>query len=385
HPAGDVMKVSTFNAAANNAQPITFGLCNNPLRTSVSPANTHWTATINSGGLLGGSSGGPLLDQNGRVVGQLHGGVIGCAPTQSHSGRFDVSWDGGGTAQTQLSAWLSNDPNVMQVDPLDIPQIAGPELVCTSNTYSVAGAPAGSSVTWTSGDVSKLTINSSTGLASRVNNSDGSVTLTASILSPGTCNPGTITKTIWVGSPYAGLGLDGSTLCCDYWRYVEPGVHTLTVFRYGKTSTGANTNVNIKRTRRMGGTTYTPTYYNSTANIVDHTWAIVHYGETYYFEITTSNTCGTWQGYATVTTDQNSPPIVSAYPNPANSELTVKLKDDGQLRNVVLFDSNQQIVYSADTREKSIIIQTKNFRDDTYILRVTGLDESRTEHVVIKH
>jgi lysyl endopeptidase len=57
-----------------------------------------------------GSSGSPLFDQQGRVVGQLHGGPSSCGATfddvSDYYGRLSVSWAGGGTSATRLSNWL---------------------------------------------------------------------------------------------------------------------------------------------------------------------------------------------------------------------------------------------------------------------------------------
>lgn len=54
-----------------------------------------------------GSSGSPLFNQDGRVVGQLHGGYAACGNELSDwYGRFSKSWTGGGTYQSRLSDWL---------------------------------------------------------------------------------------------------------------------------------------------------------------------------------------------------------------------------------------------------------------------------------------
>jgi subtilisin-like proprotein convertase family protein len=67
------------------------------------------------------SSGSPLMDQNHRVVGQLHGGAASCtSDTDDEYGKIDVSWIGGGTPATRLSDWL--DPlatGAMFVDGID--------------------------------------------------------------------------------------------------------------------------------------------------------------------------------------------------------------------------------------------------------------------------
>ncbi|MDX1571734.1 MAG: PKD domain-containing protein, partial [Xanthomonadales bacterium] len=58
----------------------------------------------------GGSSGGGLFDQNGRVVGQLAGGFSFTCPGAEEGfdafGKFSESWNGGGAPATRLSDWL---------------------------------------------------------------------------------------------------------------------------------------------------------------------------------------------------------------------------------------------------------------------------------------
>jgi subtilisin-like proprotein convertase family protein len=66
----------------------------------------------------GGSSGSPLFDRLGRVVGQLHGGSAACNNDLYDSyGWFTSSWEGGGTPQTRLKDWL--DPDNLGITSLD--------------------------------------------------------------------------------------------------------------------------------------------------------------------------------------------------------------------------------------------------------------------------
>lgn len=87
-----------------------------------SPLGTHWRV-INweHGSTEGGSSGSPLFDQHGRIVGQLDGGDAACGNRASDwYGRLGVSWIGGRTLSSSLSGWL--DPigtNVQTLDGLD--------------------------------------------------------------------------------------------------------------------------------------------------------------------------------------------------------------------------------------------------------------------------
>lgn len=79
------------------------------LRNEVPGAGTHVRVTRwNVGTTEPGSSGSPLFDANGRVIGQLHGGGASCSRMNDSDwyGRFSVSWEGGGTANTRLKDWL---------------------------------------------------------------------------------------------------------------------------------------------------------------------------------------------------------------------------------------------------------------------------------------
>lgn len=69
----------------------------------------------------GGSSGSPLYSPQGRVIGQLHGGLASCSTTgANHSdyyGRIFTSWTGGGSSASRLSDWL--DPVGTQAEFID--------------------------------------------------------------------------------------------------------------------------------------------------------------------------------------------------------------------------------------------------------------------------
>jgi len=102
HPSGDIMKVCREN---------------DPLTKRVIDFNGNSTAEMwnvadwDLGVTEQGSSGSPLFDANGRIIGQLAAGLAACAGTNDNNdfdvyGRFDVSWDFGTTDDTRLSNWL---------------------------------------------------------------------------------------------------------------------------------------------------------------------------------------------------------------------------------------------------------------------------------------
>ena len=103
HPSGDIKKI-----AVDNQSPTVSGY-------GGGGGTTHWQTVWNVGTTEGGSSGSPLFNSNGQIIGQLHGGSASCSNLlgPDYYGRFSVSWTGGGTNSTRLSNWL--DPSATGV------------------------------------------------------------------------------------------------------------------------------------------------------------------------------------------------------------------------------------------------------------------------------
>ena len=101
HPAGDIKKINLFDSPIT-IQRTTINWDNEV----VTPANHHFRVNYTSGAFQLGSSGSALLNADGHVVGQLHGGVSTCENTTGFYGRFSLAWEGGGTADTRLKDWL---------------------------------------------------------------------------------------------------------------------------------------------------------------------------------------------------------------------------------------------------------------------------------------
>jgi hypothetical protein len=113
HPSGAAKKISTYTASLNSA---TY---------NGGASNAHWSvkwsSTSNGHGVTeGGSSGSPIFNENGHVVGQLSGGSSYCTNTNGSDlyGKFYSNWDlNGTTSGSQLEPWL--DPSSTGTTTLD--------------------------------------------------------------------------------------------------------------------------------------------------------------------------------------------------------------------------------------------------------------------------
>jgi len=100
HPDGDIMKISTYTTALSSV--------------NVGGTGTHWlvywAATTNGHGVTeGGSSGSPIFNSTGKIVGTLTGGTSYCTSPNSpdYYGKVYYHWDQNGTtADKRLKDWL---------------------------------------------------------------------------------------------------------------------------------------------------------------------------------------------------------------------------------------------------------------------------------------
>ena len=149
HPAGSAKKISTYSEALttetyNGGAP-----------------NAHWKVfwetTANGHGVTeGGSSGSPIFNSAGRIVGQLSGGASACTANGAGQGtgpdkhdlygKFYVDWDqNGSTANAQLKPWLDpTNTGLTYLNGLATPCVITPtipvaEFVANPTTVSVGG------------------------------------------------------------------------------------------------------------------------------------------------------------------------------------------------------------------------------------------------------
>ncbi|MCB9311796.1 MAG: carboxypeptidase regulatory-like domain-containing protein [Lewinellaceae bacterium] len=157
HPSADIKKVSV------DSQQITIWTTpvnwSNGIKT---PALHHYRVYLDLGTSEPGSSGAPFFDPQGRIIGQLNGGTASCTSNALWYGRFQRSWNGGGTSDSRLRDWLDPDnTSVMTLDGLQ-------DIQSTTDLGGVITTPVGYpvpnvEVTLTSGTTTYTTITDADG------------------------------------------------------------------------------------------------------------------------------------------------------------------------------------------------------------------------------
>lgn len=155
HPDGDIKKISIYEEPLISASYSSYGITNGYWK-------VLWEETESGHGVTeGGSSGSPIFDQNGYLIGTLTGGQASCSNLTSPDfyGKFNLHWEDNGSADNeQLKPWL---------DPLDtgIEKMYGTYLgidekeLVQSNIFRLSPNPAQESVTlYFDEDYSNMTI-----------------------------------------------------------------------------------------------------------------------------------------------------------------------------------------------------------------------------------
>ncbi len=205
HPSGDVLKISFED---------------NQLETSPwDPDNQinenynidHWLVHFDNGTVEHGSSGAPLINSQGRIIGQLHGNwyynqtETYCEQNRAEFGRFIFSWNGGGTIDSQLSSWLDNCiTGELVINTKRSPYITGPSDVCYYNnsTFTVNNLPTGASIaSWNTSDNVNFISKTTTSYTIKANTTALGEGWIEAVITGSSCNPITIRKEFLIGAP----------------------------------------------------------------------------------------------------------------------------------------------------------------------------------------
>jgi lysyl endopeptidase len=397
HPAGDVMKISRDDQAPLFATFL---------------GSQSWQLVLDQGATNGGSSGAPYYDQNHRIIAQHHGinqnNADQCLNTNKFGGRFDVSWTGGGTNTTRLINWLDpNNRGVTTTDTRGIFGISGPNLICSTGTFTLQNKPGNFGLTWSSSNPSILSINNITGAATRMNGASGNVTVTATLTGGSGCGNTTTSRQVYVGLPtvldnngnsttislQANTSIGRSPLPCvtslwpeyTYQHYLE-----ITTDDYSKIKGYVNS---ITWSGLYAGSS---THWNGRGlNFVPNPPS-VNFGSGYVMA-SAVNTCGSnpvaSRGYGQCNPLPNSAFVV--YPNPSSAEINIEYVAPQQTETteriaspstpsadfeVVLFNDQGKAVLKTQSKNGNVRADVSAFQKGLYTLHIisNGQQESRS-------
>ena len=101
HPGGDPKKINFDNDNAYSSGQINWGDPDYDGDNDISPSGSHWRVYWDEGGTAGGSSGSPVYNDDGLLVGQLTGGSGDCnsGDTEDYYGKFSRAF-------SDIDGWL---------------------------------------------------------------------------------------------------------------------------------------------------------------------------------------------------------------------------------------------------------------------------------------
>ena len=342
--------------------------------------NQHWRADFDIGTVQKGSSGAPLFDQNHRVIGQLNGGLTRtdyCNVRAGFYGRFDLSWEGGGTPQTRLRDWLSNGSNTIQMNSF-APTLSGPAIVCQSTSFYANS----SDVTWTATPASLFTTSSGTGSSFSTSGAPGQQgygTITASFGSCARTLRG-LTKSVRVGTEPSGYFYGGgkSSTTLQTVQFVSPGQISMFINEpYNFTFSSSSPSVSLSSYSGRSTSFYLGAGAGVTINVE-----------------ATNAPCTVRTGFVFST---NGGYYYTSAPNPATDKLTItatQMEGIATTQSVestepafvaALYDTYGRKVKELRSTQGQAVIDVRDVPNGLYNLRIGQGKGASSEHIQIAH
>jgi hypothetical protein len=263
------------------------------------------------------------------------------------------------------------------VPPFNTPAISGPSLICSSSTMTLNYVAPGATVNWIVSATLRIVSGQGTtsiSVAPLNSVSDGTGTVRASVTNcPSASVPN---KSVWVGKPvFSAYTYDGQPtpfVCEGIYQSFTGGDHVLNAVP-GGTSSYPTFQLQTSSPYVRG----TPVGYNYNFNVNTK-------NQNYEFIIRASvaNGCGTTTSCTYFT---NWASIMESYPNPTDDEFRVQLGKDGETKKVSLINSNIDVVFSVETVENEVVVETATLPEGMYVLKISNGDKTISRHLKVKH
>ena len=258
--------------------------------------------------------------------------------------------------------------------------ITGPSIICSGGQYTLVNQPPGFSVSWSTNNPSGLSINSG-GLATRQNNFNGVVTITATVAGP--CGNASIQRQIAVGTGVPDLIInplvycDGRSLIYNGYTGVIPGA------------------TNYHWLVKAGNSSFVSTGFNS-PTALQVVWPVSR-NQPNTFRLVVSTPCGTLTAddgeYLNTpgTCDEGSRQMqLVVFPNPSKSSFQVQVKDPSDSLNVEVpihisvFDQFFHEVIDDVVGNGGSLVSTENWRPGNYFIVVRYKDAVLRKQIVVE-
>jgi hypothetical protein len=273
-------------------------------------------------------------------------------------------------------------------------QVLGTNLVCNSSTFTVQNTP--SIIAWSSSNPTGLSIDPVTGIATRLNNLNGTAIITATF--GGACGNANVSRTVVFGTENNAVDIISVNISCvnNSARanlIFSPMFTTATkIDYYSKDLTNANNPYILKNTNNSpnGGTGGDLTLG------AKNRW--------YSIKMVVTTPCGTVEGIREVyAACSGGGGALRAFPNPTNNQITVQLLDssvngiesqtnttkEGNVLQIPftaqLFDSQGMLRKSTKEGRGSLTIDTSDLPNGIYYLHVQTPTEKLTSQIIVNH
>ena len=273
--------------------------------------------------------------------------------------------------------------------------ITGSQVVCTNASFSLQDQPTGTTLNWSSSNPSGLSIDTNTGLATRLNNFNGQVTITATINSG--CGSVNVTRNVNVGN-YLPIGTSSYNSNCSG--------NTFNILNTSLSSV-CTANTPISFSYKITDSNYSNFVYTPVSVPSGATWSFS--GGNLYMTVTTppsqgsrsatialsaTGPCGTYNVNFTSTAVNIYSSFFTISPNPSQGNVTVSMENENLLN-----DGSKNLIYAIKITDlfgtlgesfeykagiNSVKIPLQNFNSGLYILSVFDGKIWSSERLIIQ-